>query len=540
MLKMQSVLSSTLAVLLLAQLLIRAKALDINSPEIHAPFIVNKLQRDNLNGMGSGMALNNRMVPAAELNAQFWRDQAKDELQKRLDRELNKNKAKNVIFFLGDGMPLTTITAARILQGQRLGFTGEEQLLSFEKFPYTGLSRTYCTNAQVADSACTSTAYQCGVKANTLTLGVNARVNFNNCSASMDTNNHVSSLYSWAQAAGKSTGFITTTSLTHASPSGGYAHVANRFWECDADVLAFGVDPTTCMDMAQQLITKLPGKKLDVLMGGGMGKFLPNTITDPFGNPGERLDGKNLLTRWQNIHPKGIIVKNRDELLRLNITQVSNIMGLYQSKLMQYHLHANDEQPTLAEMTGVALAFLNQNTNGYFIFIEGGLIDYGNHANNPSIALDEVLEFDKAIQLARAMTDPAETLIVVSADHGHPLSIAGYPERGNNILGLNDMGKDSMGVPYATLNYAVGPEQYQNADLSRMDLTGKIGKADFISPSYINKDVGVHSGDDVGVYASGPWEHLFRGVMQQNLLPHMMAYASCMGTGPKMCDKSKA
>nr|XP_014092640.2 alkaline phosphatase [Bactrocera oleae] len=486
--------------------------------------------------MGQGLAQNNRKVPIAELEPQFWHDQANSELEKRLNAPLNKNRAKNVIFFLGDGMPISAITAARILHGQRVGFSGEEQLLSFEKFPYSGLSRTYCTNGQVPDSACTSTAYLTGVKTNLLLLGVNAKVNYNNCSASMDPSNHLTSLYDWAQAAGKASGFITTTTLTHASPSGGYAHVANRQWQSDADVLSYGYDPATCTDMAQQLIAEEPGRRLDVLMGGGMGKFLPKTITDSFGNPGERLDGRNLLTRWQNLHPNGLIVKNRDELLRVNISRVSNIMGLFHSQVMNYNLEANDQQPTLAEMTGVALAFLNQKPNGYFIFIEGGLIDYGNHENKPGIALDELLEFDKAIQLARSMTDPADTLIVVTADHGHPLSISGYPERGNSILGLNKMGTDSQGVPYATLNYAVGPQQYQNPDGGRIDLTDKMGNPEFVAPSYINLTIGVHSGDDVAVYASGPWEHLFSGVMQQNLLPHMMAYASCIGDGQKMCS----
>ncbi|TMW39322.1 hypothetical protein DOY81_015599, partial [Sarcophaga bullata] len=103
-----------------------------------------------------------------------------------------------------------------------------------DKFPYVGLSKTYCANGQVPDSACTATAYLCGVKANVVTIGVSAAVEFNNCSMSMDPANHVSSIAAWAKKAGKSTGFVTTTTLTHASPAGMYAHTANRFWECDA------------------------------------------------------------------------------------------------------------------------------------------------------------------------------------------------------------------------------------------------------------------------------------------------------------------
>ncbi|XP_011182966.2 alkaline phosphatase [Zeugodacus cucurbitae] len=504
--------------------------------DFHAPTSPRrKAQRTPNIVMGDSMTTTNRKTPPAEMDPKFWNNQAQSELQKRINEPLNKNRAKNVIFFLGDGMPLTAITAARILQGQRLGYPGEEQLLSFEKFPATGLSRTYCTNVQVSDSACTSTAYLTGVKTNSLMLGVNAKVNYNNCTASMDPANHLTSLYDWAQAAGKASGFITTTTLTHASPSGGYAHVANRQWQCDADVLEYDNDPSTCTDMAQQLISQQPGRMLDVLMGGGMGKFLPKTVTDFFGNRGERLDGRNLLTRWQNLHPNGVITRNREELLRVNISKVTNIMGLYNSDLMQYHLKADDDQPTLSEMTGVALAFLNQKPNGYFIFIEGGLIDYGNHENKLGIALDELLEFDKAIHLARIMTDPAETLIVVTADHGHPLSFAGFPERGNDILGLNNVAQGLDGVPYATMDYAVGPQQYMNPNGTRMDLTDKMGDPEFVMPSYIDLTYGVHSGEDVAVYASGPWEHLFTGVMQQNLLPHLMAYASCIGDGAKMC-----
>lgn len=109
--------------------------------DLHAPPFLNNLVRDSNNNMGIGMALNNRRVPASELEAKFWQNQASNELLKKLNQQMNKNKAKNVIFFLGDGMPISSITAARILHGQRVGYPGEEQLLSFEKFPYSGLSR---------------------------------------------------------------------------------------------------------------------------------------------------------------------------------------------------------------------------------------------------------------------------------------------------------------------------------------------------------------------------------------------------------------
>ena len=210
-------------------------------------------------------------------------------------------------------------------------------------------------------------------------------------------------------------------------------------------------------------------------MGGGIGKFLPKTMIDPFGKPGERSDGKNLLSEWQRRHEGGVFVSSRKQMNAINIEKTTSVLGVFQSKLMNYHLLATESEPTLSEMTETAIKFLSKNKNGYFVFIEGGLIDYGNHANKPGLSLDETLEFAKAVELARNMTDPADTLIVVTADHAHPLSISGYPERGNDILNINKIGYDRNGVHYATLNYAAGPQQYLDEYGDRIELEGQFG-----------------------------------------------------------------
>ncbi|KAH8401558.1 hypothetical protein KR009_006466, partial [Drosophila setifemur] len=479
-----------------------------------------------------------KYTPPDEMDQEFWYKNAAEELAKRLElSQPSAKKAKNIIMFLGDGMPIATIAAARILKGQRQGNTGEESSLSFERFPYTGLSRTYCANSQVPDSACTATAYLCGVKTNIVNIGVNAAVNFNNCTASQDPANRLTSIAEWAQNAGKSTGIVTTTTLTHASPSGAYAKTANRMWECDTDVTSYGVDASSCIDMATQLVTQTPGKNFEIMFGGGMGKFLPKTIKDSHGTAGERSDGVNLLSRWQGLHDGGVLVTNRKQLLSVNVSAVSSIVGLFQSKLMDFHMDADASyQPTLSELTEVTIKKLSQNENGYFAFIEGGLIDYGNHYTQAGYALDEALEFEKAIQLARDLTDIEDTLIVVTADHGHAVSIAGYPGRGTNILGINQHDTDVNGVKYSVLNYAAGPNQYLDETGQRIDLEGILGGDEAIFPSYISKDQGVHSGEDVGIFASGPQSHLFTGLMQQSTIPHLMAYAACIGNGQKLCD----
>jgi len=165
----------------------------------------------------------------------------------------------------------------------------------------------------------------------------------------------------------------------------------------------------------------------------------------------------------------------------------------------------------------------------------GGLIDIANHYTQAGYALDELLEFEKAIQLARDITDIEDTLIVVTADHGHAVSIAGYPGRGTPILGVNHHDADINGVKYSVLNYAAGPNQYLDESGQRIPLEDILGPDNAITPSYIPTEIGVHSGEDVGIWASGPQSHLFTGVMQQHTIPHLMAYASCVGSGKKVC-----
>jgi len=146
-----------------------------------------------------------RVVEGEDTTA-YWRQQGIQFVQQKLASQLNQRQAKNVILFLGDGMGVTTTSAARNLLG------GEEKTLSFENFPYTGLSKTYSVDKIVPDSACTATAYLCGVKGQEGTIGVNGQVPRTDCKVMLDER------------------------VTHASPSGVYAHIAERDWENDAEV----------------------------------------------------------------------------------------------------------------------------------------------------------------------------------------------------------------------------------------------------------------------------------------------------------------
>lgn len=125
---------------------------------------------------------------------------------------------------------------------------------------------------------------------------------------------------------------------------------------------------------------------------------------------------------------------------------------------MPFHLDAdNQTHPTLAEMVDKALDVLQNQNRGYFLFVEGGRIDHAHHDVEAVRAIDETIEFDKAIELARKRTNEDDTLIVVTSDHSHTMSMAGYSSRKNDIFGINNgqIGDDEL--PYATLSYANGP-----------------------------------------------------------------------------------
>lgn len=149
---------------------------------------------------------------AEENSNEFWETKGRKALDEALRYQVNVGRAKNSIIFVGDGMSLSTITAARILHGQMYNNrSGEEDKLSFESFPNLALVKTYNVDQQVPDSAATATAILCGIKSNFYTLGVNANVRLNDTDCQNIQRNHVQSIIQKAIKAGKSTGIVTNT-----------------------------------------------------------------------------------------------------------------------------------------------------------------------------------------------------------------------------------------------------------------------------------------------------------------------------------------
>ncbi|VVC93825.1 unnamed protein product [Leptidea sinapis] len=474
---------------------------------------------------------------AAELTAAYWRQEAQDAIEERLRYGAGEGRARNVVMFLGDGMSVPTLAAARTLLGQRNRRPGEETKLSFEKFPTVGLSKTYCVDQQIADSACSASAYLCGAKANEGTIGVSAAVRLRDCAGSLEAANRLESIAAWAVRGGQDAGLVTTTRVTHASPAGSFARAAHRDWENDAAVAAAGWDPAVCRDIAHQLVHEEPGARFKVILGGGRREFLQTYETDEEGTAGRRTDGRNLITEWQDDkksrNASFQYVWNREQLMAARSDPPEYLLGLFEGSHMQYHLQANNQtEPTLAEMTEVAIRMLKRNEKGFFLFVESGRIDHAHHDNYAELALDETIAMSDAVQRAVELLDEEDSLVVVTADHAHVMAHNGYTARGSNILGASDE-RDRNGVPYMTLSYINGPGHRNEVNELRVDVTQEtnFGELEWRSHVEVPLSSETHGGDDVAVFAWGAQHNMFSGLYEQSQLPHRMGYASCLGPG---------
>ncbi|XP_055599308.1 alkaline phosphatase-like [Uranotaenia lowii] len=475
-------------------------------------------------------------VPEEETTSEYWTSTAQSTLEKKLEEATESpKKAKNVIFFIGDGLSPQTISATRMYLGN------ENEELSFEKFPHLGQAKTYCVNRQVPDSACTGTAYLSGVKINYGMLNVAASIARSTCEYEKSEETEIFGIMKWAQDAGKATGVVTNTRITHASPAAAYAQSATRSWESDADVVASRCDPEKTIDIARQMVeNEVPGK-FKVILGGGRREFLPSGFSDEENYAGRRLDGRNLIEEWVKNHEvlgETRYVWNKTELMDVDTSKTDYLMGLFEGSHMRYNVQVqqgneHDKEPSLEEMTQVAIEMMQKHEEGYVLFIEGGQIDLAHHSTYARISLDETAEYSKAIAKARSMTSEEDTLIVVSADHSHTMMYNGYTKRGQDVLGIADISNRDY-LPFATLSYANGRGYEDTYTPENRAIRQDISDFNFNSisrryPATAPLDSETHGAEDVNVYASGPFSHIFVGNYEQNTIPHLMAYAAGIG-----------
>ena len=301
---------------------------------------------------------------------------------------------------------------------------------------------------------------------------------------------------------------------------------------------------TRCQDLASQLISSLQEGKISLALGGGRRNFQ----TAEAG--GVRVD-RDLLQELREAG--GTVLHTLDDLQRWDYSD--NTLGLFSSSHMEWEMFRTKEdvvkEPSLTEMTRQAITKLARSEAGFVLMVEGGRIDHAHHKNQAKRALVETLELERAVEEALRMTRREETLIIVTADHSHAITMNGYPDRGNPILGLNmDLAKgyymalddQSEPQPYTTISYANGPgfDYHYNKttgfwrNLSSVDTQAD----DYMMMSTFHLSYETHGGEDVSAYAIGPQAHLLSGVHEQSYLAHLMAYAACLRPGDLPCPSS--
>ncbi|XP_013104727.2 alkaline phosphatase [Stomoxys calcitrans] len=465
-----------------------------------------------------------------------WVESGLRELKTAVHRVDNKRRAKNVILFVGDGMGPNTVTAARIM-----GFK-EEGLMSWEKFPDMGLLKTYCANKQVPDSFSTATALFSGIKINYETGGVDSSVSLGNCSASLNHEHHVQSILKLAQDDGKLTGFVTTTRVTHATPAALYAHTPDRRWECEKTMPATAIGEG-CRDIARQLIEDPTGQKINVIMGGGR-QMLVSNVTGSLADPIDTwscksADGRNLIKEWASVKKANneafVVAQNTGELEAIDAENTDYVLGIFANGHLMYDFERDTSakgMPSLKQMTLKALEVLRSKNQGFLLVVEGGMIDQAHHRGTARKALNEVLAFNEAINatINALGRDLKDTLVIVTADHSHTLSINGHAARGTDILGVAGNSK-TEGTPYTILTYGTTYQGFQ-ADENGMRVDPTLHDTtdwEYTQQGAINTDENYHGGSDVTIHATGAMSYLFHGVHEQSYVAHAISYALRIG-----------
>lgn len=459
-----------------------------------------------------------------------WFTDAKAVIDARLAAQPIAKRAKNVILFIADGMGVGTNYAVRVFDGQQKGMLGEENVLPYEAFPNVALVKTYNINAQTPDSAPTAGAMNTGVKQrfNLINLGENAITK--DCGT--EAGNQLTTFAEIVSGMDKSVGIVSTARLTHATPAAVYAKTAYRNWEDEA--------PEGCADIASQMAAAMESGLIDVALGGGRRHFLPADAVDAEGKNGKRKDGKDLVAE---ITAGGAQFVYDDKTAAAAKLDGTPILGLFESSHMKYE-HDRTGEPSLAEMTAMAIKSLANNENGYYLEVEGGRVDHANHDGNAFRTVTDGVAFAQAVALADELTDDQDTLIIVTADHEHSIAFNGYCGRGTPITGLcydvDDKGikhSDELvtaddGKPYPVIGYLNGPGSIlvKQADGSYSGERAALTQAEATDPEFLQqalipKSSESHSGEDVVAWAKGPYAHLLGGTIEQNVIFHVMMHA---------------
>ena len=289
-----------------------------------------------------------------------------------------KNKPKNIILLISDGMSLTQVSTYRLLKG------GPNERIAVDKFPVSGIVLTHSENAIVTDSASSATAFSTGRKTNNGALGLDEDNKIlENFTEIIDRYGYVSSL-------------ISTSEITHATPAAYASHVDLR-WKTD------------------EISLQMMESNVMTILGGGRHFFLPEDLG------GKRSDGLNLLEQMESSR---MVMTEKKELDSFDHSNLGKVVGLFADEALRDKEKPENHvfEPSSSEMLNFAInrseKFNENGCKGFFIMLEGSQVDWAGHANDLNYLKREMQDFDEAVELALDYAiQNQDTLVIATADH---------------------------------------------------------------------------------------------------------------------------
>jgi alkaline phosphatase len=459
---------------------------------------------------------------------EFWRKDGAAIAKTARKGQTDRTKARNIILFVGEGMGVSTVTAARILAGQDAGVTGEEGALSFEAFPATALAKTYNFDRQAPQSAGSMTALLTGIKTQGSSVSIDQTVPEGQCGT---PENEEPTILERAKASGLAVGLVTTARVTHAGPAAAYAHASSPNWEVDAGLSEEAV-ARNCRDIARQLVMFDQNGPLDVVFGGGRRAFKSDRTPESEGSKilGVRAGPDDLIDLWTRRAADRQYIYAGSRLRGYEWSD-GPVLGLFAPDHMSFEADrrkTGSDEPSLTEMTGAAIEKLKRNPTGFVLVVVASGIGRAHDDGNAYQALNDTVELSNAVAKAVEMTKAKDTLIIVTADHGSTLGIGGAASRGSWILGPasaldRTLLGDAADQPYPTLTYGGGPPRPTPSAPPPADNKS----AEFFKqPNALALRVGAAGGEDVPVYALGPGSQWIHGTLDQHALYWIMRAAN--------------
>jgi len=376
-------------------------------------------------------------------------------------------KPFGVILFVGDGLVTGNLTAARLFNN------GADHPLTMDTFPHLALVTNYANDFAVPDSPAAASAIATGSKVNNGVIGIGPKGRM------------LMSILELAKQRGRAVGIVTTGGLTDASIAAFYAHVQKS---------------SQLDDIAAQFAEKA---RLDVALGGGAQDFTPESKS------GHRKDGRDLLLEMKNNGAE--IMRSKAELENAPIFTAAPRVGVFASGDLAYsnEIEAGSQEPSLPDMVGRAIEFLELHERGYVLVVDAELISRAAEQNDPEHVLTETVDMDRAIAKALRYAGDNAVVMAVGIHATGGMTMNGYPlrqEHGVGLLGVNAFG-------YPAIAWATGPMGPQKP-VDAASLQGSPapppsgnGPAAFYAPTAID------SAEDVIAVGRGPGTEALNGVI---------------------------